>query len=75
MVEPTQIIAAHKQHRRTHRSHEVKHVFALVEWHTQPASAFKQQHFCAATLPVAHNILVQFCRAQPCALACRRQMR
>ena len=75
MVEPAQIIAAHKQHRRAHGSHEVKHVFALVERHAQPASAFKQQHSRVAALPVAHNILVQLCRAQPGALACRCQMR
>ena len=75
MVEAAQIIAAHKQHGQAHRCHKVKHVFTLVERHTQPASALKQQQFCVARLPVAFNIGMQMRAAQTYSITRCGQMR
>ena len=75
MVQPTQIIAAHKQHGQAHRGHEVEHVLTLVERHPQTASALEQQHISGAGAAVANDVTSQSCAAQVCAFASCSQMR
>ena len=75
MVQPTQIVAAHKQHGQAHRGHEVEHVLTLVERHPQASSALKKQHFSGAGAAVANHVVAQPCAGQASAFAGGGQMR
>ena len=43
MIQRSQSVAAHQQHRQIQGGHQIQHVLALIERHAQAARAFQQQ--------------------------------